>query len=104
MFFKNRNHNVILTLVLVVVVFSFFLIVMQPTAMPKQNIELFSGDLINLEKFAVTDNNVDQIKTDLTDIKKSMSSGYPDMSKYALKSELPPTTVCRVSDAVDKAG
>jgi hypothetical protein len=52
--------------------------------------------LIKLEKFAVTDNNIDQIKTDLSDIKTSMSSGYPDMTKYALKSELLPTASCRV--------
>ena len=102
MFFKNKNFNVILVIVLVVVVLSLISLFMQPTPMSKQNIERFSGDLINLEKFAVTDNNVAQIKTDLTDIKKNMASGYPDMSKYALKSELPPTTLCRVVDAVDK--
>jgi hypothetical protein len=101
MFFKNKNLNIVLVLILVVIIFTVISLFTQPKPIPKQNIEGFN-DLINLEKFVVTDNNIDKIKTDLSDIKTSMSSGYPDMSKYALKSELPPTTNCRVSNAVDR--
>jgi hypothetical protein len=101
MFFKNPNLNIILVLVLIVFVLVFISMQLKTSF----KIEGFSGDLINLEKFATTNkssnNNIQIIKTDVQDIKKELSTGYPDMSKYALKSEIQ-TSQCRVSNAIDK--
>ncbi len=98
MFFKNKNFNIVTVLIIIVVVISFLSIAMQPKQMQVEGFK----DLINLEKFAVEDADIEAIKSSLSDIQKNMTSGYPDMSKYAFKSEIPPTTTCRVADAVDK--
>ena len=87
MLFKKNNLNIILVLILVVIAISFLsIVVFRPSTK---------------EGFTV-ENNINDIKSSLTDIHQSMASGYPDMSKFALKSEINPPSVCRVSDAVDK--
>ncbi len=100
MFFKNKNFNIVTVLIIIIVVISFLSIVMQPNS-SKAQVEGFK-DLINLEKFSPDDADIAAIKASLSDIQKNMTNGYPDMSKYAFKSEIPPTTTCRVTDAVDK--
>lgn len=100
MFFKNKNFNIVTVLIIIIVVISFLSIVMQPNS-SQAHVEGFK-DLINLEKFSPDDADIQAIKSSLSDIQKNMTSGYPDMSKYAFKSEIPPTTSCRVMDAVDK--
>ena len=96
MFFKNKNLNIILALVLIVLVLVFISMQIKTTS----RMEGFSGDLINLEKFTPAD-NIATIKTGISDIQQNLSNGYPDMSKFALKSQIDPQ-VCRVSSAVDK--
>ena len=73
MFFKNKNLNIISFLVLILVVLIFVSMQFKTTF----KMEGFSGDLINLEKFATTkvapDNNIQIIKTDVADIKISFA-------------------------------
>lgn len=54
------------------------------------------------EGFVDSSNNIAEIKKDVKDIKQELEDDYPDMSKYALKTEVKPPQTCVVSRAVDK--
>lgn len=87
MFFKNKQFNIILVLLLVVLVLVFISMQLKTTS--------------SMEGFT-SDDNIQTIKTGVENIDKKLSTGYPDMSKFALKSQLDPSRVFKVADAVDK--
>ena len=85
MFFKNKQFNILLVLLLVLLVLVFISMQVKTTS--------------RMEEFT-SDDNIQAIKTGVETIDKKLSTGYPDMSKFALKSQLDPSRVFKVADAV----
>ena len=92
---KNKIVNIILIVILLGVIGFMLYTIFKP-----KKIEPFS-DLVDLEKFGSLD-DLDLIKTDVSTIRKKLLEEYPDLSRFVQKSDLPPSTVCRVATAVDK--
>jgi hypothetical protein len=54
----------------------------------------------SLENFG--DEDLTEIKNSINQIRSSLTSEFPDMSKYVTKNQLTPPETCKVSNAVDK--
>ena len=121
--FKNKNINIIIILFLVLGALCVISILFLGKSNSKSMIEGFESgktmgnkasknDFIDLDKLMMNKNkenfeepstpDLSDIRTNITSIKNTLSSEFPDMSRFVQRSEILPGAVCRVSNAVDK--
>ena len=122
--FKNKNINIIIILFLVLVAVCVISLLFLGKSNSKSMIEGFESgktngnkasknDFIDLDKLMMNKNtenfeeppssdNLSDIRTNITSIKNTLSSEFPDMSRFVQRSEILPGAICRVSNAVDK--